>query len=91
MNEVNTPECKELGELRVDVCLEAAYELEALALLLVNIVPEEHNITRRQVRGVAGRIKELASVLMSGLGDDLEGSEALDMVVRLKGYKEGLT
>ena len=91
MNETNQSESMALDEKRQAVCLDAAIELEALALLLANMVPKEHNLTHLQVRGDAGRIKELSGVLMSCLNDDLASADSLEMVVSLKGYEEGLT
>ena len=76
------------SDQRRKACLEAAWELEALSLLLPKIVPREYNITHHQIRGVAARINELSSVLMDGLGNSQETAKALHMKVTLQGYED---
>jgi hypothetical protein len=68
-----------LSKSRHDVCLEIAYELEALAFVLPGLVPniDEAHGAHHAVRGVAGRFVTLANALMSGLGDDVEKTERL--------------
>ena len=53
------------------VLLQAAFELEALAGILPGLVPD-HEPSHLTVRGIAGRIRSLSGVLMSGLSDDSE-------------------
>lgn len=60
-----------LGSERHMVCLQAAFELEALAGILPGLVPD-HEPSHLTVRGIAGRIRSLSRVLMSGLSDDSE-------------------
>ena len=69
-----------LSKSRHLVCLEVAWELEALALLLPNLVPnvDEAHGAHHAVRGIAGRFVELSNVLMSALGDDAETTEDLE-------------
>jgi len=60
-----------LNNDRKMVCLEAAWELEALAFVLPGLVPNVVDClgAHHSVRGIASRVKELANVLMAGLGD----------------------
>lgn len=60
-----------LSKARYMVCLEAAWELEALAYVLPDLVPnvaEAHGASHA-VRGIAGRLVDLANVLMAAVGD----------------------
>ncbi|MDD3936862.1 hypothetical protein [Rhodoferax sp.] len=61
-----------LSKARHMVCLEAAWELEALAYLLPGLVPnvDEARGSYHAVRGIAGRLLNLANVLMAALNDD---------------------
>ncbi len=73
-----------LGAARFRVCIEAAWELEALALLLPKVTAnsdEEATQSGFVVRGIAARIKELSGVLMAGLHDETETTAALERVV----------
>lgn len=54
---------------RQRACLEAAWEIEALALLLPKIDLTEQPVAALQLRGVAARLAQLAGVVMSGLDD----------------------
>ena len=77
-----------IGEKRHGVLLESAWELEALANLLpkvaCNEVPEALQ-SAYQVRCIASRIRALASVLMSGLSDELAPTVELVKVVEVTG------
>ncbi|WP_342129942.1 hypothetical protein [Hydrogenophaga sp. OTU3427] len=62
-----------LSKSRHAVCLEAAWEIEALALKLPDLVRVEvgdDGGTSLVVRGVAARLNELAKALQSGLFDE---------------------
>ena len=75
-----------LSNERLMVCLECVWELDALAMLLPDIVPvnpDGHNEKHFAVRGVAGRIKQLAGVLVAGLGDSMEETGQLHDLVRV--------
>jgi len=66
---------------RNQLCLEAAWELDALAELLPKVTTSEipeANRTGFQVRVIAHRLRLLASILMSGLGDSLETEDELE-------------
>jgi len=69
-----------LGKDRHMVCLEAAFELEALAFALPDLVPnvEEARVARLAVRGIAGRLVTLANALMAALGDDVVKTSELE-------------
>lgn len=61
-----------LSKDRSKVCLEAAWELEAIALMLPDLVPAptaEELQTHFRVRCVVARVRELANALMAGLND----------------------
>lgn len=69
-----------LSHDRLNACLEAAWELEALANVLPGLVPNvsEAHGAHHAVRGIADRIRRLSSVLMGGLSDDAETVQALE-------------
>lgn len=61
-----------LSAARQVVCLDASFEIERLAdHLATNVIPD-HDPLHLVVRGIAGRIRSLSRVLMSGLDDELE-------------------
>ncbi|MDP1637600.1 MAG: hypothetical protein Q8L62_05905 [Candidatus Nitrotoga sp.] len=62
---------------RLMICLGAAWELDALAMLLPKLVSGNEEQEHLLVRGVAGRIKSLSEVLMSVLDDDMETTDNL--------------
>ncbi len=71
---------------RALVCFECVWELEALANTLPGIVPmstEGRNDRHFAVRSTAGRIKQLAGVLMACLGDSAEEASQLHDLVRV--------
>ncbi|PJC21604.1 MAG: hypothetical protein CO065_02380 [Comamonadaceae bacterium CG_4_9_14_0_8_um_filter_57_21] len=80
-----------LSRERLTVCLTVAWELEALAMVLPGIVPLDasHGGSHYVVRGMAGRLKQLAGVLMSGLGDSVEETKDLNSTVMVT--HEGVT
>lgn len=64
-----------LPPARAALCLEAAWELDALARLLPKLVTPNDEQEHLTVRGVAGRLLRLSSVLMSVLNDDEDVNE----------------
>lgn len=63
-----------LSKSRHAVCLEAAWEIDALALALPGLVPIEvgaEDGTRLVVRGLAARLSQLANALQAGLFDEV--------------------
>ena len=68
-----------LSKARSDICLQVAYELEALASVLPGLVPniDEAHGAHHAVRGLAGRFVSLANVLMAAIGDEVESTEIL--------------
>jgi hypothetical protein len=76
-----------LSERRMMACLEAAWEIDALARILPDQVPDidECQGARLVVRGIAGRLLRLTSLLMSGIGEGgVDGDiEALERIVSL--------
>ena len=84
---ISTPESGGvvLSKRRMDACLEAAWEIDALARILPDQVPniEECHGAHHVVRGIAGRLLRLTSLLMSGIGEGGDDSdiEALERIV----------
>lgn len=69
-----------LGKARFDVCLSAAFELEALAYVLPSVTcnsDEEAAQSGLVVRGIAGRLVTLSNVLMAALCDKVQPTERL--------------
>ena len=66
-----------LSGARQLVCLQAAWELDALADILPGIVSDSFS-AHLAVRGIAARICTLSQVLMSGLSDDLKTQAGLE-------------
>lgn len=58
-----------LSAARHRACLEAAWEIEALARLLPDLALRDDDALPLQVRGVARRLGDLAGAVMSGLDD----------------------
>lgn len=75
-----------LSRERLAVCLEVA-----LAMALPGMVPLDGaaRSSHLVVRGMAGRLKQLAGVLMAGLGDRLEETDGLNSTVMVT--HEGVT
>jgi hypothetical protein len=63
-----------LSKARFMICLEAAWEIEALAATLPTVTVNTDIESTRSgyvVRGIASRLIELANALMSGLSDEV--------------------
>ncbi len=54
-------------------CLEAAWEIEALALLLPEVKLSEEPLAALQLRGLAARMVQLSGVVMAGLQSEAAG------------------
>lgn len=78
-----------LSKARHDVCMEVAYELEALAYVLPRVTsnsdPDALN-SGFVVRGIAGRYVALAGVLLAALSDDAETTGDLARRVHVEPY-----
>ena len=72
-----------LSRRRLSICMDATYELEALANILPGLVPDiiEAEGAHYAVRGIADRIRRLSIVLMSGLDDEAETVKNLERKV----------
>ena len=71
---------------RQDLCLEAVWELDALAHLLPYQVSKwDDGSARFVVRGIAARIMHLTSMLMDGLGDPNVTNREIERKVMLEG------
>jgi hypothetical protein len=75
-----------LSDARQSVCLESAWEIDALATLLSTLIPrdDENLTTHFHVRCVASRIRTLSFVIMAGLGDIVEETKNLKNQVFVK-------
>ncbi len=76
-----------LSKARHLVCMEAAWELEALAYVLPKVTTdgdEEDIQSGFVVRGIASRIVSLAHVLMSALYDDMKKTEELECQIKVR-------
>jgi len=67
---------------RLDVALEASYEIHKLALTTPSLVPLRDDNVYYAVRGISARLVELASITMSTLDDYFEDTE--DLARRLR-------
>ena len=65
------------------VCLDATYEIEALAVLLPGLVTREVSGEYLVIRGIAARLVHLSGVVMSGLNDD--AAETTDLQYSVSG------
>lgn len=75
-----------LGGDRLTACLEALIELRQLASMLPGLVPEgTPGGAHLAVRGIAGRCRELASVVLQGLDDPSVTASLLSDAVFLDG------
>lgn len=78
-----------LAKERQQVCLSAAWELDALAQLLPGLVPFELDMQLHYtVRGLAARVERLANVLNSGLHDTAVQLERLERDVFVGGHRD---
>ncbi|MBS0467107.1 MAG: hypothetical protein JSR14_07825 [Proteobacteria bacterium] len=76
-----------LTHARMIVCLEAAWEIDALARALpcmVERVDTADGQAHFLARGVAGRLLRLTSVLMSGLGESDVPTHKLESIINLE-------
>ena len=76
-------------EERQLICLECAWELDALAVALPDMV---RNISGAHgsyhaVRGMSARLRQLAGILMSAIGDEQETDEHLERVLKVRDAK----
>ena len=76
-----------MEEKRQFLCLEVAWEIDAMARVLPDLVPntDEGYGHHFLVRAMAGRLLRLSNVLMGALGDDAETTESLARIISLDG------
>ena len=70
---------------RLAVCLDAVWELDALAKLLPGVVPKTIEGEYLVVRGIAGRMLRLTSALMQGLSENAVSTDEIAQIVTLVG------
>ena len=75
------------SEIHRKLCLEVAWEIDAMARVLPDLVPntDEGYGHHFLVRAMAGRLLRLSYVLMGALGDDAETTESLARIISLDG------
>ena len=87
-----TTECTgvTLSERRMMACLEAAWEIDALARILPDQIPdiEECRSAHLVVRGIAGRLLRLTSLLMSGIGEGGDDGD-IEVLERIVSFEKG--
>lgn len=70
-----------LGKDRHTVCLQSAWELEALAFVLPTLVPNDADSgAHYAVRGIASRVLALSNVLIAALGDEVQTTRDLEAI-----------
>lgn len=65
------------------VCIDATYEIEALAAALPGLVPHDSDGAHLVVRGICARLLRLSAVVMSGLCED--GVSVKDLQYKVSG------
>lgn len=70
---------------RVRVCLEAVWEIDAMAKMLPGVVTPSVEGEHLMVRAIAGRMLRLTSMLMSGLDEPDYPTADIAKVVLLEG------
>jgi|JI10StandDraft_1071094.scaffolds.fasta_scaffold276694_2 hypothetical protein len=73
-----------LSKARRDICMDAAYELDAIAAMLPSAVEKSDEVamaSHLRVRCMAARVQALAIVLMSGLLDEAVTTQELQSKV----------
>lgn len=80
---LNTDTPITLSPTRQRACLEAAWEIEALASLLPKLDLTEEPAAALQLRGLAARLAQLAGVVMSGLDDAAVADADLQRLLHL--------
>lgn len=83
------PLSQPLDRERQHVCLEAVWEIDALAKMLPGVVPKTIEGEYLVVRAIAGRMLRLTSALMSGLGEDATTTDEISRIVTLEGVTQG--
>ena len=80
-----------VDSLRLRMCLQAVWEIDALARALPTLVPGSDDDSSQHLvaRGVAARMLRLSSCLMSGLDDEGVSTEEIAQIVTLEGISQG--
>ena len=76
-----------MDEPRQMLCLEVAWEIDALARVLPELVPNiaENNGAHFVIRALSGRLLRLSNVLMGAAGDPAETTDELAQIITLNG------
>lgn len=82
---IHADESVTLSAARSLICLQATWEIDALARALPDLVPHTDGIDARLVvRGIAARILQLNEAVMGGINDEIETVSRLYNAVNLK-------
>ncbi len=79
------PEQQMESSPRLAVCLDAVWELDALAKLLPGVVPHTIEGEYLVVRAIAGRMLRLTKCLMEGLTENAVSTDEIARIVTLEG------
>lgn len=79
------PEQQMESSPRLAVCLDAVWELDALAKLLPGVVPKTIEGEYLVVRAIAGRMLRLTGALMQGLTENAVPTDEIAKIVTLTG------
>ncbi|MFV5215615.1 hypothetical protein ACLIIZ_17980 [Azonexus caeni] len=73
-----------LSLARRDVIAEASFEIDTLARVVAGVVPLKDDNAFYAVRGIAARLLDLASIVMSGMTDETESTSCLGRRLRVE-------
>ena len=73
-------------EQRQLICLECAYELDAIAVALPSMVPDSEDARGAHllVRGMSARLRQLSTILVRAIDDDHETNERLEQLLLVR-------
>ena len=83
----NADHSVQLSAARSSLCIDATWEIDALARMLPDIIPLTDETTTAMyfsVRGITARILQLNEVVMGALSDEIDTVERMHRVVNLK-------
>lgn len=78
-----------LDTQRVDMCMDAVYELDKLARIIPDMVPLDEDQAHYAVRGIAGRMLRLTHVLMGALQKGEITNDEMESILELSGSSQG--
>lgn len=79
----NNAPANKLTEERVDIALEASFEIEKLCEVLITVCPMNDDRTFYAVRGLSARISQLSEIIMRAIDVDDSSIATDDLAFRL--------